>query len=393
MITRLLLTFVVLAGASASACAGRSASEEEPAASESVGSELAGSASVESPPAEADPALTAYDSFHPAADADSVLTSYDFHPDPTKYDQAEFDLVSTSHSAMVLVVECQPRIGEPDHCKKKFDPERNAPIDLPIRPHCGSGSPFDCSIVGSSFAKHDDDYYFPLGYAKMTGSFIAKDEIITAAHSIDAGDLDRVFFVMNFVQRDHHWPTIDLDGDGSPDHARIDPRFVLAVDDVVDCELRQASPPDWAVFRVRPLLVDQAEIPEHAHFELARSNPGVKAKIRVLAHPRLLPLKLADGIITASVEAPGGMTAIFDVAQGSSGSPVLLAKQDVIVGINRVRSRRWMNQDGYYERRCTLDAVNGCFHQPLTPATRIRSILANTHQTRLQCHLKADEPQ
>lgn len=261
--------------------------------------------------------------------------------------------------AMVLPVICEP---ESSCTVFRQGAEK---IRIPIFPHCKQlpnqkHHAYDCEGDDSSFAQFKDDYIVSHAFGRGTGAFIEDDVIITAFHNIKPDKLTQTYFIMEMGNPGCGWAGEDSDGVPGLDYLEVDRRHVLAVADMILPGGNRDA--DWIKIRVKP-LVEGDEIPQHPKFMLATEPPPNKTKIIVPSYPRQLPLKIADGVIH-SHDAEGGMRAYFDVAGGSSGSPLLLADDPrVIVGI--VKGANWRDPR---EETCKpdVDGHEKCPPQPCT---------------------------
>ncbi|WP_146158346.1 trypsin-like serine peptidase [Enhygromyxa salina] len=282
---------------------------------------------------------------------------------------AQFDIVNAT--AMILRTE-----GNSSHALFDARSERTL---IPIYPHCHALEgqthlAYDCNGSDMSFRQHASDYVLAHGIGRGTASFIGHDQVVTARHVIktERHHLLNTYVMMNSGHGDRaSWRMVDTDDDGVNDHLEIETKYLLAVKEsplrVSQGSKRQS---DWIVLTVEPFATSEETIPPHSVFTPASELPPVGTEILVPSHPRLLPLKIADGHTAAPIPGETAMRAIFDVSGGSSGAPILLASDpSIILGVNRGGSFRENTSGGPREFTCAVsESGTTCRSQPITPS-------------------------
>lgn len=294
------------------------------------------------------------------------------NPSPEKQGH---DHVIVGATAMVLLCDTN---GET--CDEIFSPTAEF-TDIPIKPHCGDR--YDCMGDDTSFAQFLSDHYVDYSYSRGTASFIAPDIIITAQHNIkkEQEKLQRTYFLMNLGHGvDASWKKVTENG---AEFLRVETKYILAIDQPLSSGTEGRDSNDWIALRVVPFQKnpnpeEPQVIPPHPHFCISTTAQR-GAEILIPAHPRALPLKIANGLIVSPGDAATGMRAIYDVDQGSSGAAVLLANSPThLIGINHGASfsrrvngkyRAILRECGWPDPKCPV--------QPITPSTQFHDKVLN----------------
>lgn len=166
--------------------------------------------------------------------------------------------------------------------------------------------------------------------------------------------------------RGSEWKTLDTDGDGHHDRVEVETKYILEVDDPPLAVTSDPKRSDWIILRVKSFASDPGTIPKHSSLCIPNAAPSAVTDILVPSHPRRLPLKIAEGVITKRGTDQTLMYAMFDAWAGSSGSPVV-SRSDPTALLGVVQGAAQNAQRD--ARVCVVYGLDSCEPQPVTPTS------------------------
>ena len=269
-------------------------------------------------------------------------------------------LQSKLPAALGMLIVCQAGLNE---CNR-IGAEREFSF-IPVDPYCGR---YDCETSGS-FSEHPDKQVINAKLARGTAAFVGPNLIMTAGHNYERSDTrngSHTYFVMD----KGHGQGWTLSKDKS--HLKVSNSQILRISRwVAGTPSNTTVVPDWAVLEVER-LDPKAALPDHETLCLDPNPVEAGADLLVPSHPRLLPLLMARGSVISPGHANAALTTFFDVAGGSSGAPLVRARQRLrMVGVHRGQVDGIENNGRPSHHSCSVPDSGHCYEQPATPIAMI----------------------